>query len=255
MDEDLGISGSGSTRGSNVWYAMPYSYRQAIALTLLYSRQLWDSNYSVKTTAMANNPNVSTRIATQFLIYEIVTGLETFIRNGGTAMDPTNKVGKTSAKNLPVGLYLLVETKVPEMVTSTTNPFFVSLPMTTVTGNDNSASQNGGAAWNYDVVVYPKQETGIPTLEKTVRESKADTGKNEGSASITDGFAHTATGSAGDTMEYQIVSTLPTITSQATALSTYNFYDTLCEGLAYDKDAAAAHFRRCGRCTPLPAPD
>lgn len=35
---------------------MPYSYRQAIALTLLYSRQLWDSNYSVKTTAMANNP-------------------------------------------------------------------------------------------------------------------------------------------------------------------------------------------------------
>ena len=75
MDEDLGVSGSGSTRGSNVWYAMPYSYRQAIALTLLYSRQLWDSNYSVKTTAMANNPNVSTRIATQFLIYEIVTGL------------------------------------------------------------------------------------------------------------------------------------------------------------------------------------
>ena len=63
------------------------------------------------------------------------------------------------------------------------------------------------------------------------------TGKNEGSASITDGFAHTATGSAGDTMEYQIISTLPTITSQATALSTYNFYDTLCEGLTYSKDA------------------
>lgn len=39
MDEDLGVSGSGSTRGSNVWYAMPYSYRQAIALTLLYSRR------------------------------------------------------------------------------------------------------------------------------------------------------------------------------------------------------------------------
>ena len=167
----------------------------------------------------------------------VKNALETFIRNGGTAMAPTNEVGKTSAKDLPVGLYLLVETKVPEMVTSTTNPFFVSLPMTTVTGNDNSASQNGGAAWNYDVVVYPKQETGIPTLEKTVREAKADTGKNEGSASITDGFAHTATGSAGDTMEYQIISTLPTITSQATALSTYNFYDTLCEGLTYSKDA------------------
>jgi len=167
----------------------------------------------------------------------VKNALEAFIRNGGTAMAPTNESGKTVARDLPVGLYLLVETKVPEMVTSTTNPFFVSLPMTTVTGNDNSASQDGGTAWNYNVVVYPKQETGIPTLEKTVREAKADTGKNEGSTSITDGFAHTATGSAGDTMEYQIVSTLPTITSQATALSTYNFYDTLCEGLTYDKDA------------------
>lgn len=172
----------------------------------------------------------------------VKNALETFIRNGGTAMAPTSEVGKTSAKDLSVGLYLLVETKVPEMVTSTTNPFFVSLPMTTVTGNDNSASQDGGTAWNYDVVVYPKQETGIPTLEKTVREAKADTGKNEGSTSITDGFAHTATGSAGDTMEYQIVSTLPTITSQATALSTYNFYDTLCEGLTYSKDADATVF-------------
>lgn len=92
-------------------------------------------------------------------------------------MAPTSEVGKTSAKDLSVGLYLLVETKVPEMVTSTTNPFFVSLPMTTVTGNDNSVSHNGGTAWNYNVVVYPKQETGIPTLEKTVREAKADTGK------------------------------------------------------------------------------
>lgn len=40
----------------------------------------------------------------------VKNALETFIRNGGTAMDPTNEVGKTSAKNLPVGLYLLVET-------------------------------------------------------------------------------------------------------------------------------------------------
>ena len=165
----------------------------------------------------------------------VKNALESYIRVGGTAMTPTNENGKTIARDLPVGLYLLVETKVPEMVTSTTNPFFVSLPMTTVTGNENSESQNGGTAWNYNVVVYPKQETGIPTLEKTVREAKTDTGKNECSASITDGYAHTATGSAGDAMEYQIVSTLPTITSQATALTTYNFYDTLCAGLSYDK--------------------
>ena len=36
--------------------------------------------------------------------------LEAFIRNGGTAMAPTNESGKTVARDLPVGLYLLVET-------------------------------------------------------------------------------------------------------------------------------------------------
>lgn len=163
--------------------------------------------------------------------------LEAYIKgNGGVALNLTDKNGKASAADLPVGLYLLVETKVPEMVTSTVNPFFVSLPMTTISGNDNSSAPEGGTKWNYDVVVYPKNETGIPTLEKTVREAKADTGKNNGTASITGGFAHTATGSAGDLMEYQFISTLPTITSKATALSVYSFYDSLSDGLTYNKN-------------------
>lgn len=162
--------------------------------------------------------------------------LEVYIKaNNGIVMDKTNENGKTIKRELPVGLYLCVETAVPEMVTSTTNPFFISLPMTTVSGDVNSASPEGGHFWNYDVVVYPKNETGIPTLEKTVREAKSDTGKNNASDVITDGFAHTATGSAGDVMEYQFISTLPMITSQATALTTYNFYDTIADGLSYNK--------------------
>lgn len=156
-------------------------------------------------------------------------------QTGGTAMPLTNENGKTIVRNLPVGLYLLVETKVPEMVTSTTNPFFVSLPMTTVSGDANSASPEGGHFWNYDVVVYPKNETGIPSLEKTAREAKKDTGNNNGSDVITDGFDHNATASSGDVMEYQIISTLPTITSDATRLTVYNFYDTISEGLSYNK--------------------
>lgn len=164
--------------------------------------------------------------------------LETYIaKNGGTKMPLTDENGKTSINKLPVGLYLCVETAVPEMITSTVNPFFVSLPMTTVSGNEHSASPEGGHQWNYDVVIYPKNESGIPTLEKTVREAQKDTGKNENSSTITDGFAHNATGSAGDIMEYQVISSLPTITSQATALTVYNFYDTLCEGLTYNKAA------------------
>lgn len=46
-----------------------------------------------------------------------------------------------------------------------------------------------GMNWNYDVTVYPKNERTAPTLEKTLRESKADTGKNDGTDSITDGYA------------------------------------------------------------------
>lgn len=156
---------------------------------------------------------------------------------GATAMPLTNEDGKTMLRDLPVGLYLCVETAVPEMVTSTTNPFFISLPMTTVDGNKHSVSHNGGTEWNYDVTVYPKNETGIPTLEKTVREAQKDTGKNNGSGAITDGYAHNATGSAGDVMEYQFISTLPTITSKSTSLTTYNFYDTLDKGLTYNKAA------------------
>jgi len=167
----------------------------------------------------------------------VKNALEAYMYNNPDSiwMDLTDNNGKTIKRNLEVGLYLVVEDCVPEMVTSTTNPFFVSLPMTTVSGNEYSASVEGGHAWNYDVVVYPKNETGIPTLEKTVREAMKDTGNNNGTDNINDGFEHNATGSAGDVMEYQILSTLPTITSNATALSTYMFYDTISEGLTYNK--------------------
>ena len=161
------------------------------------------------------------------------TALEAYIaKNGGTAMPETNENGKSNADNMEQGLYLMVETRVPEDVTSTTDPFLVSLPMTTVDGTE----------WNYDVTVYPKNNTSAPDLEKTVREAKADTGNNEGKTDdITDGYAHTATASDGDVVEYQLISTLPTITSPATALTTYTFVDTMSAGIQYngaDTDAS-----------------
>ena len=101
----------------------------------------------------------------------VKNALETAMKNGGVAMPEMDATGHTSASNMEQGLYLVVETRVPENVTSTCNPFFVSLPMTTI----------DGAAWNYDVTVYPKNQTGNPTLDKTVREAKNSTGKNTGS--------------------------------------------------------------------------
>lgn len=150
-------------------------------------------------------------------------------------MDKTSETGKTIKRDLDLGLWLCVESAVPEMVTSTTNPFFVSLPMTTVSGDANSASPEGGHFWNYDVVVYPKNNTGIPSLRKEIREAQKDTGKNDGSDNIYDGFSHNATASAGDVLEYQIISGIPTISSNATSICTWNFYDTISEGISYNK--------------------
>lgn len=156
MDEDLGVSGSGSTRGSNVWYAMPYSYRQAIALTLLYSRQLWDSNYSVKTTAMANNPNVSTRIATQFLIYEIVTGLrdtDTFNRrgsNGYTSGDVFYNAGVASVSGFAEKYNSIVSSVQNAMkIPSFTSRSSGSAPTVTMSGNQVSVTDSNGVLGNF----------------------------------------------------------------------------------------------------------
>ena len=175
--------------------------------------------------------------------------LEAYVAaNGGTKMLETDEDGKTEANDLPLGLYLLVETKVPEMVTGTTDPCFISLPMTSVDGGMTNGDTNGnittgGHDWLYDVTIYPKNTTGIVTLEKTVRESKTDTGKNNASDVITDGFAHNATASAGDTVEYQIISTLPTITSAATNISDYTFKDVLARGLSYNGEVTLEFFK------------
>ncbi len=165
----------------------------------------------------------------------VKNALEGYVaENGGTAMDLTNQYGKSEAKELEIGLYLVVETMVPEYVVSTCNPFFVSLPMTSVNGGN---AEDGGTRWIYDVTVYPKNLTGIPSLEKTLRENVDDTGNNNGSTTdITDGYDHTGTASDGDVVDYQIISTLPSITSEATYLTTYTFVDTLSAGLSYNKN-------------------
>ena len=170
----------------------------------------------------------------------VKNALETAVKNGGAAMTETDATGHTSASNMEQGLYLVVETRVPENVTSTCNPIFVSLPMTTI----------DGTAWNYDVTVYPKNQTGNPTLDKTVREDKNSTGKNTGSLTdIADGYEHTASASIGDTVDYQIISTLPTITSKASALSEYTYVDTLSRGIRYNKNDVVIEFFKDAGCT------
>lgn len=140
---------------------------------------------------------------------------------GQQAMNRTDSNGVTTIDGLKVGLYLIVETKVPANVQSTVNPFFVSIPMT----------DNEGESWFYDVHVYPKNQTDIPDLDKLVRQhDDVGYGKPE--------FADTATGSEGDVMDYIFVSHLPNITSSATYLKKYTFLDKMDKGLTYNKDTA-----------------
>ena len=169
----------------------------------------------------------------------VKNAMERYAAANGTAMALTDSYGKTKAENLPLGLYLVAETKVPEMVVSTTDPFLVSVPMTSVNGTN---ATDGGTRWIYDITLYPKNLTGIPSLEKTLREAKADTGK-------TDAYAHTGTASAGDTIDYQIISTLPSITSEATFLSCYTFIDTLSKGLTYTKGDVTLELFTDSACT------
>lgn len=143
--------------------------------------------------------------------------LENYIKgNKGTAMTLTDANGVTTATDLPVGLYLVVETRVPEEVHTTIDPFFVSLPMTDVTGD----------RWNYDVTVYPKNQTNNPTIDKLVSENGT--------------YADIATASEGDVLDYRVVTKLPTITSEATYLTKYTFVDQLSQGIKYNKDTTIA---------------
>lgn len=63
----------------------------------------------------------------------------------------------TKEAGIPLGLYLVIETKTPDQVTTPCQPFLVSVPMT-VKENDKD-SKYVPTEWLYDVHVYPKNET------------------------------------------------------------------------------------------------
>ena len=208
----------------------------AIGLTAADAHKT-DNGVNYFTSDMLNNKLAAALAANATTVKN---ALEAAVKSGGVVMAETDVTGHTSASDMEHGLYLVVETCVPENVTSTCNPFFVSLPMTTI----------DGTAWNYDVTVYPKNQTGNPTLDKTVREDKNSTGKNTGSLTdITDGYAHTASASIGDTVDYQIISTMPTITSKASDLSEYAYVDTMSKGIKYNKNDVAIEFFKDSGCT------
>ena len=152
VDRDVTLNGSGSTTGSNVWYALPSARREAIGLILLYSDQQWNHSISVTTTKKDSNPNVPLRVATQILIYEIVCGLRdpsSFNRNSsnecGTSGDvfynaaATSVSGFTSCYNSLVSAIQSAK-KIPSFCSSSSG----SAPTIQLSGDTGSAYDSNG---------------------------------------------------------------------------------------------------------------
>ncbi|AMT92423.1 hypothetical protein A2T55_00140 [Brevibacterium linens] len=100
--------------------------------------------------------------------WDLISGLKASdVKGGGFSLG--NGVSKTTAngglatfEGLPLGLYLVTETKAPANATSTTEPFLVTLPL----------SQSGGK-WLYDVNVYPKNSVNNTEPTKEVSNPSA----------------------------------------------------------------------------------
>lgn len=97
----------------------------------------------------------------------LATGDGTNATVGKVDTKKTNEEGAAQFNDLPVGMYLVIETNKVQSVTKTVTPFLVSIPMTRI-GDTASTGNNNLKQWLYDVVVYPKNSTaqGTVTLVK-----------------------------------------------------------------------------------------
>ncbi len=100
----------------------------------------------------------------------------------------TNDQGVVKFDNLEVGLYLVMETTLPQAVTQKAEPFLVSIPMTRIGAGKDETTNPNNEVWMYDVTVYPKNSIaqGNVTLEK-----KGVTGSDTANAVSLDGVKFT----------------------------------------------------------------
>ena len=152
VDRDVTLNGSGSTTGSNVWYAMPAARRETIGLILLYSNQQWNHSISVTTTKKDSNPNVPLRIATQILIYEIVCGLRdpnSFNRNSANECGTSGDVFYNAAAASVSGFTSCYNSLVSAIQSAKKIPSFCSssssnAPTIPLSGDTGSAYDSNG---------------------------------------------------------------------------------------------------------------
>lgn len=116
----------------------------------------------------------------------------------------TDKEGKATKAELPIGVYLVTEKSAPKNVTAKSAPFLVTIP------SPNKAAQNG---WLYDVHVYPKNTVLNPDdlpVKKVLDQDKVHF--------------------PGDEVAWQITQKVPAL-GTTEKLSTFKVIDDLPEGV------------------------
>ena len=144
--------------------------------------------------------------------------------------DTTDENGIASFTELPLGLYVVVETGTPDKVTSPVKPFLVSVPMT------KASSLN---EWLYNIHVYPKNGTtyGEVKIVKTGRVGSGTPNKLSGVTftlekwNETDGKWNLVTASDKDGKEFNLTTdTYGEISVSGLSQGKYRFIEQSIEG-------------------------
>lgn len=112
---------------------------------------------------------------TNYVTDKTAAGLRTEYKTPYKTQELTDENGKATFTGLPVGMYLVIETKTPQAVTVPAEPFLVSIPMTRIGDETSGAGNQNLKEWLYDVTVYPKNSIakGNVTLVKQGKQGSA----------------------------------------------------------------------------------
>lgn len=108
---------------------------------------------------------------TNYAENKTAAGLKTAYATAYKSEVRTDENCKATFTELPVGMYLVIETKTPQTVTMPVEPFLVSIPMTRIGDKATGADNQNQKEWLYDVTVYPKNSIAKGTV-KLVKQGK-----------------------------------------------------------------------------------
>lgn len=134
----------------------------------------------------------------------------------GHVYQSTENKGVYTFGEMAIGVYLVVETKIPEGYTAASKSFLVSIPEW-----DQETEK-----WNYDVTAYPKNAP--VTLDKSIKKGEDKVSED--------------TKKVGDNVPYVVETNLPyyggasALTAEQIAGVEYYFKDTMSKGLTFNND-------------------